>query len=54
MSMQCENGCGKENTKTSKPVKRYFDSQGGKGAYADLCKECAISLQVIEKEPDAE
>ena len=48
--MQCENGCGKFNTRKSKPVKRYFDDQGGKGAYADLCRECAISLYVIEED----
>ena len=31
MGMQCENECGKFNTKNSKPVRRYYDDQGGKG-----------------------
>lgn len=49
--MKCENGCGRENTKYSKPVRRYYDDQGGKGAFADFCTECALALHVInEKE----
>ena len=48
MSMECENLCGKFNTKEKKPVRRYYDYQGGKGDYACLCQECFISLCNVE------
>ncbi len=50
MSMKCENGCGKFNTKEKRPVRRYYDDQGGKGDHTDLCLECYVSLCNVEIE----
>ena len=50
MGMECENLCGKFNTKEKRPVRRYYDYQGGKGDYTDLCRECFISLCNVETE----
>ena len=52
MGMKCENNCGKFNTKEKRPVRRYYDDQGGKGDHTDLCRECFISLCNVESEQE--